>query len=687
MYYENITVDIAENNLPPVVYAKQGDTARGVCIELTENGLPYTIPTPSTCFVNVRRANGTTSTLQARLKDNKLTADFTATTTAALGRAVGDAAIYDGSGKVLSSFMFIILVVESSADYEKLEATDEYAGLAEVLASLQDANEAAGVAKITAEKALSSATEAENAVEQAISTANAAKQTAEQALSTANAAKQTAEKAVSSATEAENAVEQALSTLNTYEAKAAACDAATANCNAALANLNDAKIKKYGVSFTGSTAAGTRTGDAVGMVNAIAVDGETVANDFDEVPFFDRKICCCSYDSGTKKWRVNAYLGEPGFDWYGANGEVMYENTPFYYSTDFNSFVSVTATPCEGYELAPIFANGEDKVYRPVFNMASVDGVAVSRAGLHPQSGSLNSLMTLARTFNEKASTETIEEWITDWLLMTVEFATKDHQNIIRGACSLPYNNSCRVLEVISPSKFKLTAAQASAFAVGQTVAIGTGEYGENVASRICITAIEADGGITLEKEAPSLAVNNYVTSRPWITGAAALAVTNASVGSLVSNTDGKHPFIYRGKENPYANAYTTISNILLKRYTNEDGSYRYRAQYLPDPAKYSNGAITADYIELDFDMPTGDGYTKTFAKDKRYPAIMPSAVGANSTTYHSAYYYYPRSVTCALRVGGNLNLGRYCGSCFSCRSAPAYAYWSSVARLSLPTV
>ncbi len=631
MYYENITVDIAENNLPPVVYAKQGDTARGVCIELTENGLPYTIPTPSTCFVNVRRANGTTSTLQARLKDNKLTADFTATTTAALGRAVGDAAIYDGDGKVLSSFMFIIRVVESSADYEKLEATDEYAGLAEVLASLQDANEAAGVAKTTAE--------------------------------------------------------QALSTLNTYEAKAAACDTAAANCNAALANLNDAKIKKYGVSFTGSNAAGTRTGDAVGMVNAIAVDGETVANDFDEVPFFDRKICCCSYDSGAKKWRVNAYLGEPGFDWYGANGEVMYENAPFYYSTDFNSFVSVTATPCEGYELAPIFANGEEKVYRPVFNMASVDGVAVSRAGLHPQSGSLNSLMTLARTFNEKARTETIEEWITDWLLMTVEFATKDHQNIIRGACSLPYNTSCRVLEVISPSKFKLTAAQAATFAVGQTVAIGTGEYGENVASRICITAIEADGSITLEKEAPSLAVNNYVTSRPWITGAAALAVTNASVGSLVSNTDSKHPFIYRGKENPYANAYTTISNILLKRYTNEDGSYRYRAQYLPDPAKYSNGAITEDYIELDFDMPTGDGYTKTFAKDKRYPAIMPSAVGASTTTYHSAYYYYPRTDICALRVGGSLNTGRYCGSFFYCGYAPATASWYYVARLSLPTV
>lgn len=634
MYYENISVDIAENHLPPTVYAKQGDTARGVRIELTENGLPYTIPTPSTCFVNVRRADGTTSTLKATLKDNALTADFTAATTATVGRAVGDAAIYDGDGKVLSSFMFIIRIVESSTDYEKLEATDEYTGLAEVLAGLQDAEAAAGVAQTT--------------------------------------------------------TAQALSTLNSYEAKAAACDTATANCNAALANLNAAKIKKYGVSFTGSNAAGTRTGDAVGMVNAVAVDDETVANDFDSVPFFDRKICCCTYDSTAKKWRVNAYLGEPGFDWYGANGEVMYENTPFYYSTDFNTFVSVTATPCEGYELAPIFKDGESKVYRPVFNMASVDGVAVSRAGLHPQHGSLNSLMTLARTFDESARTETIEEWITDWLLMTVEFATKDHQAIIRGASGLPYDKNARVVEVINTTQFKLTAAQATRFAVGQTVAIGTGEYGENVASRICITAIETDGDygiITLDAEAPSLAVDNYVTSRPWKTGTAALAVTNASVGSLASNTDSKHPFIYRGKENPYANAFTTISNVLLKRYTNEDGTYRYRAQYLPDPAKYSNGAITDDYIELDFDMASVDGYTKTFTKDKRYPVIMPSEIGAGSTTYHSAYYYYPRYDICALRVGGTLSAGRFCGSYFNCSTTPAHAGWDHLARLSLPTV
>ena len=84
--------------------------------------------------------------------------------------------------------------------------------------------------------------------------------------------------------------------------------------------------------------------------------------------------------------------------------------------------------------------------------------------------------------------------------------------------------------------------------------------------------------------------------------------------------------------------------------------------------------------------MATADGYTKTFTKDKRYPVIMPTEIGAGSTTYHSAYYYYPRNEICALRVGGSLSDGRHCGSSFNCYYTPANAHWSYLARLSLPT-
>ncbi len=579
------------------------------------------------------------------------------------------------------------------SDSEKKRTTAEHnRDTAEAYRVSAEANRAEAESKrTTAETSRINSEVQRTTAENARADAEASRAAAEEVRSAAENARISSEEARAAAENARASAE-ANRQANT-EAAILACNQAVGECEEALEKFNNTRIKKYTVTFNGSASKGVRGDDAADMKNAIAVDAETVSNDFDGISFFNRKICCCTYDAEAKQWRVNAYKGEPGFDWYGENGEVMYENTPFYYATDFNTFVSVTATPCEGYELAPIFKDGESKVYRPVFNMGTVGGKAVSRAGLHPTSGSLNSLMTLARTFNASARTETIEEWLTDWLLMTVEFATKDHQDIIRGACSLPYNNTTRALEVVSTTQFKLTTSQAAALAVGQTLAIGTAQYGENVAARVCITEIKADAEdpaksiITLDAEAPSLAVDNYVSSRPWKTGAAVLALANASVGSLSSNTDGKHPFVYRGKENPYANAYSTISNILLKRYTNDDGSYRYRAQYLPDAEKYNNGAITEDYIELDFDMPTSDGYAKTFTKDKRYPVIMPSEIGAGSTTYHAAYYYYPRADVTALRVGGDLNRGRRCGSCFGCGSAPSSASWDYVARLSLPTV
>jgi hypothetical protein len=105
------------------------------------------------------------------------------------------------------------------------------------------------------------------------------------------------------------------------------------------------------------------------------------------VPFFDRPICNCTWDKAAKRWIINAYKGEPGFAWDGSNGEVMYECTPFYYKADFSGegaphYVSVTGTPHDGYELAPMFKNGYDKVYCPCFQMAKKNEVVTSAAGL-----------------------------------------------------------------------------------------------------------------------------------------------------------------------------------------------------------------------------------------------------------------------------------------------------------------
>ena len=179
------------------------------------------------------------------------------------------------------------------------------------------------------------------------------------------------------------------------------------NLDARVTILERDKVKRYGVRFEGSNPNGIRVEDAVGMIAQVAVDDEIVINDFDEVSFFNRPICC-GYHDEEGRFHVNAYRGEPGFAWDGSNGEVYYECTPFYYKGDLHTYISVSATPLEGYKLAPMFKNGHDKVYCPVFPVAMVDGMPTSRAGVFPTYNSMNGHMTDVRKYHQKAHTETM---------------------------------------------------------------------------------------------------------------------------------------------------------------------------------------------------------------------------------------------------------------------------------------
>ena len=141
------------------------------------------------------------------------------------------------------------------------------------------------------------------------------------------------------------------------------------------------------------------------------------------------------------------------------------------------------------------------------------------------------------------------------------------------------------------------------------------------------------------------------MSSRPWVNGAA--DVVAASSGSTVDNTSGKYPFIYRGKENPYANAWVNVADLLHVREGTE-GNYKYHMAYLPDPTKYAGGTVSSDYVQLDFEMPGQDGYVKELGKDPRYPFIrVTKTIGGSSSTYYADYYWYGRNAVNAVIAGG----------------------------------
>lgn len=617
-----------------------------------------------------------------------------------VGKSIADGEIiakYDGV-KLASQLTEELQTAIDAAKKAQNNLMSSVATASGVKTSVESATKSANTAKTNIESATKSANTTKTNLESATTAANTAKTNLEKAITNAATATTSANNAAAGANSASTAATNAASAANTA-AENLQADISDANgklsaINEAISKLQQSAIKKYSVRFSGSLSAGTRLDDAIGMRAGVQIgeDSEGVINDFDNVSFFDRPVCCCSWDSTNRKWRVNAYEGEPGFTRDGSNGEVMYECAPFWYKADFSGegaphYVSVAGTPCEGYTLAPMFKNGYDKVYCPSYWLSMVDGKATSRSGVYPQSGSLNSLMSNARTFDDKAHLETIEALFSDYLLMLVEFATKDLQSVMLGACTMRYNQEDVIADIISPMQFRLENVNVGEYVVGQTICIGSSINTSDRADNAIITGINGGGNvqyIEIDRPVSVMAIGDYISSRPWINGTT--DVISASSGTIAN--DGKHSCIWRGKVDPWGNIFSLICNLLVKQHGNgsEENPYYYRLAYLEHPKNYNNGAITEEYIEANYIMANKTGYVKTLTADSRHPfLIAPTEVGASTSTYAAASYTPPEADGCMVRVGGYLAYNRSCSPVFfRCMDTPSRISWNESGRLSI---
>lgn len=571
---------------------------------------------------------------------------------------------------------------------------------------------AADTATAAANAAAQNATEKATAANAAAGTANTAAQNADTAktaantaAAAANAAKAAADTAAESATAAKEATEEAISNAETATtaANTAATNANTAAANAqnALTELEGASVARYGVKFGGSANSGAtvqRLYNAFGLTANVGTDTETATNDFDNIyPWSGRKRCCGYWDENGS-FVVNAYEGEPGYTTDGSNGEVWVETPLFYYKhtygDDGSEEIVITSHPIGGFEPSPIHINADgslsQKAYTAAYPMAVVDNKPTSRSGVYTPIMSLNSGMTNARLMGEKYTTTTTAEQYVKCLLMWVEFATRDVQTKMKGCSSLSYSadHKATVAEEAA-NRIIISKNYASAYVVGQGIAIGTALGSTNVANNRTVTAIadydDTNTAISFDGDPVNIAVGNIVFAIAWKTGSCDNVLTSS--GSPVSNTSGKYTCIYRGEETPFGNAFEWISDVLFKREgsgTTED-PYSYDIYFLKDPTQYSNGTITNNYTKLNFKLPTADGYVKKLGFDSRFPWLrIPCEIGSSSTTYYADYYTYPRYALCAAAVGGNWINGSYCGPCcWDCYIAPSSTYVNRRARLS----
>lgn len=441
-------------------------------------------------------------------------------------------------------------------------------------------------------------------------------------------------------------------------------------------------VKRYSVLFEGSNPKGTRMHDAIGLKSGVGTDTETCINDFDDVSFYKTKIVK-GYHDADGKFHITSIKGDLFFE-EDSNNE-FYERIPFFYKLDPLTFsVSVTATKIEGYILAPMFKNQEEKIYIGRFRTAlDEDGIPVSKAGIFADYESLNTHMANAKKYNNYAHTETFKIRFSEYLLQLVEFATKNLQTVMMGSCTLVWSPNYKILEdSTETNSIKITPAQSREFRIGQTIGIGTYVNDSSVCNERIIETIDTDLGIiTFNGEPVNVVAGNIIWNKYWINGATDSVL--GSSGSPGDNTSGKYPCVWRGKESPWGDGYSALADVLIKR-TGTEGNYIYTPCILEDLTKYANGVITQDYTELHYNLATYDGYIKRLGFDERTPWVMlPEQVGGDSNSYFSDHYWYPRYDVGVVFSGGDWYDGSRAGAiCSYCSYRPSSSSLSRLSRL-----
>lgn len=268
------------------------------------------------------------------------------------------------------------------------------------------------IARNEAEKAAADAAKAGPYAESALAAARAAKASENSAQASENAA-------AASATQADQSA----------NAAAASAKAAASAVGATF----------YGVDFTGSTSAGTRTGAAAEFVFTPGTDTSAGQNDFDGVyPWAGMRRCCCTLnEDGTVT--VNAYKGQPGYIEDGTNGEVLVEVPLFYVAGMLDVNPRVSAVPMPGFRAPKKFQNADgslkQKCYLPAFpGSIGADGKLHSISGVVSTGNkTISQFLAAARLWGETYCISTSADFEVLAYLMIVVYGTRNVQSKING--------------------------------------------------------------------------------------------------------------------------------------------------------------------------------------------------------------------------------------------------------------
>lgn len=392
----------------------------------------------------------------------------------------------------------------------------------------------------------------------------------------------------------------------------------------------------------------TRTNDAAGMIANVGLDDTLVQNDFDVAPIFGEM-------QEVEDILGNAFIRIPKFYIRKTAGEGFrswqvskYKHPGFYLPWCFWDFVNNKELPYFDYGIHNASLGAGDKLE--------------SKSGVHPLvSTNIVNMRTYAQNNNTGGlqGYQQLDIHAYDVLrtLMLIEFADLNIQDIMAGFTSGRYSDDDVLIADTTGNTLIVSNTTSAHYRVGQAISVGTSRggnqrfYGRDITAIDVDTPEEGQTTITFDGDPVELFIDDILYNTGWKNGFS--SEISASSGSIISNSDGKYPCVYRGIENPFGSVWQFVDGVNIDDW---------QAWVTANAINYASNVFTEPYEQLGYINHDGNGYTSKMGFDRNHPyAEFPVAVGGGSTTYYADYYWQASSQRIA-RVGGSWSSGAYAG-------------------------
>ena len=390
-------------------------------------------------------------------------------------------------------------------------------------------------------------------------------------------------------------------------------------------NIDNLKI--YGAYWDkGSSPVLTRTNNAVGMTANVGVGGAFVQNDFDTAQIY-REIGPVIDTLGNTFIRIPKFYIKktdgPGFKTW----QISKTKYPgFYLPWCFWNFTTSQELPYIDVGKYKATKDGSSKL-QSVPNVSPLISDNIVNFRTYAQNNNTGGLLGYQQ----------LDIHVVDVIrtLMLIEFATLDIQTVLKGWTSGQYTAThLATVAENGVNRIIVSNANAALYAVGQPIAIGSTQGGNQICYGRTITAIDVYDGsnkaISFDGAAVNIAVGNMLYHVGWKNGFSADIA--ASSGSIVSNTDGLHPCVYRGIESPFGDIWQFVDGVNI----NER-----QAWVCKNAAQYAGNVFASPYEQLGYANAAANGYVKAMGYDANLPfAEFPVDSTGGNTTYYADYYY-----------------------------------------------